>query len=113
MNFFEFISDRYATLMVTHHFDGYFLNKIPLFRKLKWREVLTYRTVAGSLNDKNRREMVMPSDFYELNQPYMEVAGGVENIFKIFRVDAMWRLNYLDHPDIAKFGIRAAFEIQF
>lgn len=113
MNFFEFISDRYATAMISHHFDGYFLNKIPLFRKLKWREVVTYRTVAGSLNDRNRREMVMPSNFYELSQPYMEVAAGIENIFKIFRVDAMWRLNYLDHPDIAKFGIRAAFEIQF
>ena len=113
MNFFEFISDRYATMMVTHHFEGYFLNKIPLFRKLKWREVVSYRAVAGSLKDANRAEMVLPSDFYELNQPYMEVAAGVENIFKIFRVDALWRLNYLDHPDIAKFGIRAAFEIQF
>jgi len=113
MNFFEFISDRYATLMITHHFEGYFLNKIPLFRKLKWREVISYRTVAGSLSDANRAEMVLPADFYELNQPYMEVAAGLENIFKIFRVDALWRLNYLDHPDIAKFGIRAAFEIQF
>lgn len=113
MNFFEFISDRYATAMITHHFEGYFLNKIPLFRKLKWREVVSYRAVAGSLSDENRAEMVLPENIYELNQPYMEVAAGVENIFKIFRVDALWRLNYLDHPNIADWGIRAAFEIQF
>ena len=50
---------------------------------------------------------------YELTGPYAEAAVGIENIFKIIRVDALWRLTYLDHPDIAKFGIRATFEIQF
>ncbi len=113
MNFFEFVSDQYATFMIEHHFDGYFLNKMPLFRKLKWREVLTYRAVTGSLEDKNKAEMVLPSNIYELTAPYMEVAAGIENIFKVLRVDVMWRLNYLDHPDIAKFGIRAAFEFSF
>ena len=60
MNFFEFISDEYATLMFTHHFDGYFLNKIPLMQKLKWREVLAFRTVAGQLANQQRKELVLP-----------------------------------------------------
>ena len=113
MNFFEFISDEYATLMFTHHFDGYFFNKVPLFRKLKWREVISYRTVAGDLSDKHRAELILPNNIYELREPYMEVAAGVENIFKLIRIDALWRLNYLDHPNIAKFGIRGAFEFTF
>jgi hypothetical protein len=113
MNFFEFISDEYASIMITHHFDGYFLNKIPLFRKLKWREVVSFRSVAGSLEDKHRREMILPANIFQLREPYMEVGAGIENIFKIIRIDALWRLNYLDHPNIAKFGIRGAFEFSF
>ncbi|KAA3649986.1 MAG: carboxypeptidase-like regulatory domain-containing protein [Bacteroidetes bacterium] len=113
MNYFEFISDEYATLMLTHHFDGFFLNKMPLLRKLKWREVASFRTVAGRLQDKHRKELVFPSNIFELHQPYMEAGIGIENIFKLIRIDAMWRLNYLDHPDIAKFGIRASFEFSF
>ncbi len=113
MNFFEFISDEYATLMMTHHFDGFFLNKFPLLRKLKWREVASLRAVAGNLSDKHRRELVFPENIFELHQPYAEVGLGVENIFKLIRIDGMWRLSYLDHPNIAKFGIRASFEFSF
>lgn len=113
MNFFEFISDQYASAMVTHHFEGFFLNKIPLMRKLKWREVVTGRAVIGSLQDKNEQTLALPSNMFELEEPYLETAVGIENIFKIIRVDALWRLTYLDHPDIQKFGIRATFEIQF
>ncbi len=112
MNFFEFISDQYASAMVTHHFEGFFLNKIPLMRKLKWREVVTGRAVIGSLQDKNKQTLALPSNI-ELEEPYLETAVGIENIFKIIRVDALWRLTHLDRPDIQKFGIRATFEIQF
>lgn len=113
MNYFEFVSDEYTSLMYTHHFDGFFLNKIPLLRKLKWREVVTYRGVVGNLSNRNRSELVFPVNIYELNKPYSEVALGIENIFKIIRIDALWRLSYLDHANIAKFGIRAAFAITF
>ncbi len=113
MNFFEFISDQYASVMWTHHFDGFFLNKIPLMRRLKWREVFTTRSVVGSLQDKNKKELILPNNMYELTKPYAEVAVGIENIFKVIRVDALWRLTYLDHPNIAKFGIRGTFEINF
>lgn len=113
MNFFEFISDEYATVMTTHHFDGFFLNKIPLLRKLKWREVASFSAVSGNLSDKNKRELLLPSNSFELTAPYAEVGVGIENIFKLIRIDGMWRLNYLDNPNIAKFGIRASFELSF
>ena len=113
MNFFEFVSDEYATLMLTHHFDGLFLNKMPFMRKLKWREVASFRMVAGSLNNKHRRELIIPQNTFSLDVPYMEMGIGIENIFKLLRVDALWRLNYLDHDNINKFGIAATFEFSF
>jgi len=113
MNFFEFISDEYATLMYTHHFDGFFLNKIPLMRKLKWREVAAVRTVAGRLNNKHSRELVLPDNIFALDEPYLEVGAGIENIFKIIRVDGLWRVNYLDHPNISEFGLRGTLVFSF
>lgn len=114
MNYFEFASDQYASLMLTHHFDGYFLNKMPLFRKLKWREVASGKAVIGSLDiNKHAQELELPTNMFQLTEPYIEVAAGVENIFRIFRVDLLWRLTHHDHPDIAKYGIRGTFEIKF
>ena len=113
MNFFEFISDEYASVMLTHHFDGFFLNKMPLLRKLKWREVATFSAVVGNLSDANKTELILPSNSFELTDPYGEFGVGIENIFKLIRIDAMWRLNYLDNPNIAKFGLRASFELSF
>ena len=113
MNFFEFISDEYSTAMVTHHFDGFFLNKIPLMRKLKWREVISFRTVAGNLSDRHKAELITPENTYDLTVPYMEVGLGIENIFKIIRIDGLKRLNYLDHPNVSEYGIRGTLELSF
>jgi hypothetical protein len=112
-NFNEFACDQYVRLFATHHFDGLFLNKIPLLRKLKWREVATFKGVIGSLSAKNRNGVYqLPAGMYDLaGRPYMEVGVGIENIFKILRIDALWRLTHLNHPDVPKFGIRAAIQI--
>lgn len=113
MNFFEFISDEYSTTMLTHHFDGFFLNKFPLLRKLKWREVISFRAVAGNLSDKHKAEIITPENTYELDVPYMEVGIGIENIFKIIRIDGLKRLNYLEHPGVSEYGIRGTLELSF
>jgi hypothetical protein len=113
MNYYEFVSDRYASLQVTHHFNGFFLDKIPLMRKLKWREVATFSGIIGSMSSKNRELTVNKNAFYTLEKPYMEVGTGIENIFKLVRVDAVWRLTHLDHPNISQFGIRANLQILF
>jgi hypothetical protein len=113
MNYYEFVGDEWVTLFWVHHFNGLFLNKIPLMRKLKWREVASMRAAMGGLSDKHKREMVFPTDLYTLNKPYVEVGAGVENILKLFRVDALWRLTYLKHPDVVPFGIRLTFQIDF
>ncbi|MFQ5334870.1 MAG: hypothetical protein ACE5DN_02230, partial [Flavobacteriales bacterium] len=69
--------------------------------------------VVGRLDDANRDLMVFPKGLSGLSKPYVEAGMGIENIFKLFRIDALWRLSYLDNPGIAKFGIRAMFVFQF
>jgi len=114
MNFFEFVSDYYLSGYATHHFDGFFLDKIPLLRKLKWREVAQVKAVWGELSNSNLNIQTDKSLFYSLNKkPYVEAGLGVENILRILRVDFLWRLSYLDNPDISKFGIRASFQLTF
>jgi hypothetical protein len=113
-NFFEFISDQYAQLWYTHHFNGILFNRIPLFKKLKWREVATIKSVVGSVNEANRKLIVFPERLYDLSKgPYYEAGVGVENIFRILRLDAVWRLNYLKNPDISKFKIGVSVQLQF
>ena len=111
MNYFEFVSDQYASASVTHHFEGLLFNKIPLVKKLNWREVVSGKALIGSLSTTNKNIFEIPANTYTLGKPYYEVSAGIENIFNIFRVDALWRLSYLDHPNITKFGIR--FKVQF
>ncbi len=113
MNYYEFASDQYASLFLEHHFQGAFLNNIPLLRKLKWREVVSAHGLVGSINDANRKTMIFPIGLQDVREPYFEASVGVENIFKFLRVDAMWRLNHLGGQDVSPFGIRAMLQILF
>lgn len=113
MNYYEFASDQYVSLFLEHHFQGLFLNRIPLFRKLKWREVVSGKGLIGSLDKKNLDVMQFPLGLTDVSKPYVEVSAGVENILKVIRVDAMWRLSYLNNPNIEKFGVRVGLQIIF
>ncbi len=113
MNYFEFVSDYYVSGFATHHFDGFFFDKIPLLRKLKWREVVQAKAVWGHLSDKNY-SLISEPNFYSLNKkPYVEIGAGVENIIKILRVDFIWRMAYMENPNISNYGIRASFQLTF
>jgi hypothetical protein len=105
MNYYEFINDQYVSLYFTHHFDGFFLNRIPLMRKLKWRTVVHGRALLGSLSDANKAYSDFPGRQIEEETPYYEAGAGVENIFKFIRVDAIWRLSHRDPGYSRNFGI--------
>ena len=119
MNFFEFVSDEWVSLWASYHAEGLVLNKIPIMRRLKWREVASAKAVVGGYDKKN--DLILSRDFdydgvpdiMSLSKPFIEAAIGVENIFKVLRVDFIWRLTYLDNPDIVKYGIRAKLQFDF
>ena len=123
MNALEFINDEYASWDVTYYMNGALLNRLPLIKKLKWREVFSFRGMFGNLTDKNNpfleenREGLFdfPSGSYVMDPstPYMEVGVGVENIFKFLRLDYVWRLSYKDHPDIQTKGVRFMMKLTF
>ena len=118
MNYFEFVSDEYYSFNFDHHFDGFFLNKIPLMRKLKLREVVNFKGVGGKLSEEHKREVYLPNFTNTLSyyKPYMEVSFGLENILKFFRVDAIFRLNYLDkqiYQNTSPFGVKATAQLIF
>jgi len=113
MNYYEFVSDQYISVNYIHHFDGLFLNHIPLMRKLKWREVAFIKGVTGNLSQDNKTYSKFPATTNTLEEPYWEAGLGIENIFKVLRVDAIWRLSHLDHDNINKFGIFFSFQFVF
>jgi hypothetical protein len=114
MNYYEFVSDEYGSVNFLHHFDGFFLNKIPLMRKLKWREVVGGKALIGRVNDQNRKLLIFPEHLYDLHEgPYLEASAGIENIFKVFRVDAVWRFSYLSHAKALPFSIKASMQFNF
>lgn len=132
MNFMEFMSDEYVSFKATYSPNGFFFNRIPLFNRLKLREIVTFKALVGRLTDKNNPDLQPDLFNFPTNQdgtpttfafdeaiPYIEVSVGVSNILKIFRVDLLQRLTYLDHPNVSTLfgvkglGIRAKGKIDF
>lgn len=125
INNMEFLNDRYASFMLTWDLNGKIFNRIPLLNNLKWREFIGFRTLWGTLTDKNNpylernKEsdilMAFPEGAYimDSNRPYMEVVVGVHNVFRFFRIEYVRRLNYLDLPTANKRGVRFKFSLRF
>jgi hypothetical protein len=119
MNALEFINDQYISWDLNYNMNGMILNRIPLLRYLKWREILSFRGIYGSLDKKNDPAysdglFEFPTGAYKMGKtPYMEAGVGVDNIFNVLRVDYVWRLNYLNHPHIDKSGIRIKLDFSF
>lgn len=110
MNYYEFAADEYLLLSSEQHFQGIILNYIPLLRKLKLREVASVNAVTGRLHNNNLDNVTLPVFMYRLNRPYVEASLGIENIFKVLRIDALWRFTHTRHPNIEILGIRARLQ---
>ncbi len=82
-------------------------------RKLQWREVVHGRAVWGSLSDKNAEYSEFPVNSGEVTDPYFEAGVGIENIFRVGRIDAIWRLSHLQNPDATPFGIFISLYFSF
>lgn len=121
MNFGEFVSDRYASIQYRQYLEGFLLNRIPLLNKLKWRLLATSNVIVGGMRPSNRSLIAqytpsgaeaLPAGYFKNSKPYIELGYGVENIFKILRVDFIHRVSYLDNPDARKFGILFSAQLQ-
>jgi hypothetical protein len=124
MNFLEFVSDRYVNLNIDHHFNGFIFNRVPLLRKIGWREVMTAKFLFGGVRGENNPAVNpetylfpsvngVPTTFTLGRGPYIEGSVGISNIFKIVRLDLVKRFTYLDHPNVAEWGVRARLRFEF
>ena len=121
MNAMEFVNDQYISWDVTYWINGAILNRIPLLKRLKMREVLSFRGLWGKLTDKNDPSLNPELLQFPANalcmkmgkRPYMEVGVGLDNILTFLRVDYVWRINYRDTPGINRSGVRIAMHFTF
>ncbi|MFY7740746.1 MAG: DUF5686 family protein [Flavobacterium sp.] len=113
LNFYEFVADEYATLQWDHNFQGRLLSRIPLMRKLNWREIIGVRGVYGTISQENQLINASGLVYQAPKQPYWEYSVGIGNIFKVFRIDASWRGNYRDIPGTNNFTIKGEFGFYF
>ncbi|HNV30121.1 MAG TPA: DUF5686 family protein [Cyclobacteriaceae bacterium] len=121
MNYGEFVSDHYAALQYQQYLEGFLLNRIPLLNKLKWRLLATSNVIMGGMRQSNQDLIstvspdgseTLPVGFFKNGKPYVELGYGVENIFKLLRVDFVHRLSYLDNPNARKFGVLFTIQLQ-
>ena len=130
----EFLNDRYASMMLSWDMNGKLFNRIPLIRKLKWREYFGVNVLWGTLTDKNNpassgytdsKLFYFPGHFdadgvYKTNTcvmdpktPYIEAIVGIHNIFKLLHVQYVRRITYTNNPNINKWGIRFMVRVTF
>ena len=114
MNRFEYVSDKYAGFNVEHNIGSGIFRFTPLTRKLKWRQFWNVKTLWGSINTENKK-VNNSTGFKFLNGGnYTEIGTGVDNIFRVFRVDFVWRLAPpSDISHYSRFGIFGSFQFQF
>ncbi len=125
INIMEFLNDRFASFMVSWDLNGKLFNRIPLIKKLHWREYIGFRMLWGTLTDKNNpyldqnrgssRLMYFPEGCHVMDpdRPYSELVIGVHNIFKFFHVEYVRRLSYNDLPTSPKWGMRYVIAFSF
>ena len=113
LNFYEFVTDEYATMQWNHNFQGKIFARVPFLRKLNWREIVGVRAVYGTVSDQNKAINASGLVYTAPEKAYWEYSAGIGNIFKVFRIDFSWRGNYLNAPEANKFTVKGSFGFYF
>ena len=113
LDYYDFVADEYASLHFEHHFNGRLFSRVPLLRKLNWREIVGIKGVYGTVSDENRFINASGLVYRAPEDIYWEYHAGVGNIFKVLRIDFAWRGSYLDIPDANRFTVKASFGFYF
>jgi hypothetical protein len=113
VNFLEFISDKYVIGFAENKWEGLLFDRIPLVKKSKIRLVTTERIMLGSLSSKQNQALLIPSFVQPFNGvPYVEIGIGIENIFKVLRIDLLYRATH-QIPGTSPIGIKARYSLNF
>jgi hypothetical protein len=113
LDYYDFVADEYASLHFEHHFNGRLFSRVPLLRKLNWREIVGIKGVYGTVSDENRFINASGLVYRAPEDIYWEYHAGIGNIFKVLRIDFAWRGSYLDIPDANRFNVKASFGFYF
>jgi len=113
LNYYEFVTDQYATLQLEQHFNGKLFSRIPYFRDLNLREIVGVKAGIGSISDGNKSINASGMTYVAPTDPYWEYNVGVGNIFKVLRIDFTWRGSYLNNPNTDKWSVKIQFGIHF
>ncbi|WP_346859407.1 DUF5686 family protein [uncultured Draconibacterium sp.] len=111
LNYLEYAHDQYIHTYVDYHMNGFLIRRIPLFRETGFREVFSSKLMVGRVNDKHQDVVAFPSAITKLENPYVELGAGLENILSMFRVEAIWRVTPKSNIGAPSFGFRALFYI--
>lgn len=112
MDYLEFANDKYFNTYAEYHLNGLFFNRMPLLKRLGLREVVGFKSMIGSLNNRHQEVLDYAQDLRPLNGAYLELNAGVENIFRFFRLDAIWRVTPKSITGAPSFGVLAQFNIK-
>lgn len=113
LNYYEFVTNEYATLHLEHNFGGRLFSRISWLRNLNLREIIGIRGAYGQISQENIDLNASSLVYKAPDKIYYEYYIGVGNILKIFRLDLSWRGNYLDMPDARRFAIKGSFGFYF
>ena len=113
LNYYDFVADQYTSLHLEHNFNGKLFSRVPLLRKLNWREIIGVKAVYGSVSKENIALNASGQSYQAPVDGYYEYSAGIGNIFKVMRIDGAWRGSYFNVPDARKFTIRVGFGFYF
>lgn len=116
LDFYDFVTDTYLSVNFEHNFNGRFFSRIPFLRDLDLREIISVRAVSGSISEENQllnASFTNPVLSAPDKEPYWSYSLGVDNIFRILRIDFHFRGNYKDLPDARNFGVTGGFGFSF
>ncbi len=112
INYLEFVHDQYFHSFIEYHMNGFFFNRLPLLKRLGLREVVSAKTMIGSLSDEQKDGIMFPESLSSVEGAYVELGAGLENVLRFFRIEGVWRVNPKSIQNVPDFGVRVKFEIK-
>jgi hypothetical protein len=114
LNYYEFVTDTYASLKFKHNFNGRLLNNIPIIKKLNLREIVSVKGIWGAVSQANKDINVSTISTYQVPEDiYIEYSAGIGNILKVFKIEFLWRGSYFGQPESNNFGVKGSFGFSF